>query len=266
MIPALTQEELERRFAIAKPLVHCDKTYQYYLRNIPLEKVANTAYTWDRPDPAVDQFVGSSFMQLHHICSESRAEILAKQAESRDGSCTMTGTWDCIDTLPTLHTWAYYGFFKPTVKEVLAQIPKGFFDKHASLLFSTAPAGDLNSMTIGGYHVGRTYVYAPRKKLKDPQLQPWKDGANPLPLPKRAKCSETAEPDEEEKTAFPQCSICQDAPADTIALPYVAIAVSAVAAATAMANQPNLPDHSVCVQCRKPIVSVDTPDGIVQIK
>lgn len=68
--------------------------------------------------------------------------------------------------ITTYHTWAYYGCFKPTIAEVLAQIPAEHLDK--TIAFSTQgpeTAADLNrhiEITNEGYHVAETTLYIRR--------------------------------------------------------------------------------------------------------
>lgn len=69
-----------------------------------------------------------------------------------------------VARIRTLHTWAYYGFFKPTVAEVLAQIPAEYVEKVVA--FETngpETVTDLNKeseMLNAGYHVAETILYA----------------------------------------------------------------------------------------------------------
>ena len=91
------------------------------------------------------------------------------------------------------------------------------------------------------------------------------EAAATLPPSKRLKVSEDSEEEESEESAFPPCSICHTEPADTIALPCGHCCVCHQCSRE-LAKRPQLPDHSVCVQCRKPITAVDEPGGVVQIK
>lgn len=68
----------------------------------------------------------------------------------------------------TLHTYAYYGFFKPTIAEVLAQIPAEMVPE-VSAFETIGPfdATDLNR-EIGalnaGFHVAMTTLYREERK------------------------------------------------------------------------------------------------------
>jgi hypothetical protein len=85
-------------------------------------------------------------------------------------------TWDPKPTTPaedlrtvteviTYHTWAYYGFFKPSIAEVLAQIPGELVDRVTAFEIVQAPetAADLNidkKAFDAGLHVATTRLYA----------------------------------------------------------------------------------------------------------
>lgn len=67
--------------------------------------------------------------------------------------------------ITTYHTYAYYGFFKPTIAEVLAQIPAEHLDKVVAFEIVGGPetADDLNrepEALNAGYHVATTRLYA----------------------------------------------------------------------------------------------------------
>lgn len=165
MLPSITLQELERRFHIAKPLVYSKETEQLYVRNIPLEQIGSVAYNWETADPSRDQFLGSLAQNKITIWEQSREEIekiKARMSEFKEECGTLTNIWDCLTTIPTLHTYGYKGFFKPSVKEVLLQIPQAVFDTYRHVLFYTLPISeDILTVTVGDYHIGRTFLYIP---------------------------------------------------------------------------------------------------------
>ncbi len=64
----------------------------------------------------------------------------------------------------TYHSYGYYGFFKPSIGEVLAQIPADILDKVVAFEIVKAPedAADLNDENEAlnaGYHVANTLFY-----------------------------------------------------------------------------------------------------------
>lgn len=68
-----------------------------------------------------------------------------------------------ITTIRTLHTWAYYGFFKPTVAEVIAAIPKEHLDEVVAwYLQGPEDADALNEekeAVDAGFHVAYCTLY-----------------------------------------------------------------------------------------------------------
>jgi hypothetical protein len=83
-------------------------------------------------------------------------------------------TWDPVVTEPatnveelvkirTLHTYGYYGFFKPSIAEVLAQIPEEWLER--TIAFSTQGPNDAAEMNLekkaldAGFHVAETTLY-----------------------------------------------------------------------------------------------------------
>ena len=69
----------------------------------------------------------------------------------------------------TLHRWAYYGFFKPSIGEVIMQIPKDMLDKvDAFMVIGPSSAQDLNVTSEYTFkksvHVAQTILYAKKSK------------------------------------------------------------------------------------------------------
>ena len=63
-----------------------------------------------------------------------------------------------IIDIETLHTWGYYGIFKPSIEEVLAQIPREYIDRVSA--FETQLVSLDPSVAIrGDYHVAMTSLY-----------------------------------------------------------------------------------------------------------
>ncbi|MBI4118791.1 MAG: hypothetical protein HY452_00830 [Parcubacteria group bacterium] len=67
----------------------------------------------------------------------------------------------------TYHTYGYYGFFKPSIAEVLAQIPTEHLTEVVAFEIVESPetAGDLNrehEALNAGYHVATTRLYVRR--------------------------------------------------------------------------------------------------------
>jgi hypothetical protein len=122
-IPKITNERLNELVARIKPVVKNGKELHY----IASCDLRNTAFTWD---PVLGQTAGR-LMKLR--------------------------------TVRTLHTYGYYGFFKPSVAEVLAQIPEDLVDK--AIAFETIGPEDADALNKekealdAGFHVADTTFY-----------------------------------------------------------------------------------------------------------
>lgn len=89
--------------------------------------------------------------------------------------CSVAYTWDPVTTnvaedlvvlgqIITYHTYGYYGFFKPSIAEVLAQIPEKYLETACAFEIVAQPhnAEDLNehiAILNAGYHVAITQLY-----------------------------------------------------------------------------------------------------------
>ena len=91
-IQELSDEELLRLYSLLKPVVTIDEM-KYLLREFTLYELRKIAYTW--------------------------------VAEERKGDAIDPSSLKTVDEFPCLHTCGYYGFFKPSINEVLSQIPDG---------------------------------------------------------------------------------------------------------------------------------------------
>lgn len=81
---------------------------------------------------------------------------------------------EVVRTIPTLHTFAAPVFFKPTIAEVMAQLPE---DLDGVVAFSTQGPADADEMDDdayrAGFHLATTTLY--RRKAKVP---PWLETAD----------------------------------------------------------------------------------------
>lgn len=129
-IPEITDEELQRLVERIRPMVIKDGIP--YLINEP--NLRNIAFTWS-PD-------------------------LAEQAPV---------SYRPYEQIYTLHEWGYYGCFKPSIAEVLAQIPEDCLDDDSIVAFTTEgphDATDLNNARIctdAGYHCAVTTLWWQRR-------------------------------------------------------------------------------------------------------
>ncbi|OVE74468.1 hypothetical protein BVX95_02370 [archaeon D22] len=126
-IPKISDKKMNELYSRVKPVVRCaevryagqvnyelhDKGDLYFIEEVDPREVA---FTWD-PKP------------------KERADGLIELAQ-----------------INTLHTYGYHGFFKPSVAEVLSQIPQEYLSDVVA--FETEYAG-----FSGSYHAGQTKLY-----------------------------------------------------------------------------------------------------------
>jgi len=82
-----------------------------------------------------------------------------------------------VTVVRTLHTFNYYGMFKPSAAEVLCQIPEGWLDHVVAYeLCGPKTADDLNrerEAVNAGFHVSETILYGVNKEaVRKEDLQP----------------------------------------------------------------------------------------------
>lgn len=92
-IPEITEEELKVRYKRIKPIVEIEGK-KYLLREYTQEELREKSYIWD----------------LEH---DKRGEVNIDEYVP-----LVDYDFECI------HKYGYYGFFKPSIAEVLAQIPQ----------------------------------------------------------------------------------------------------------------------------------------------
>lgn len=129
-IPKMSNEEIAKWYANIKPIVtnQGTPTFLRELTNIELE---HTAYIWlDEPSDYAD------------IVDFSKLSVLAD--------------------VKMLHTWGYYGLFKPSVGEVIRQIPKEYLEKvtafeilHGAISMTSIYNAEFNA----GFHVSIVRLY-----------------------------------------------------------------------------------------------------------
>ena len=139
-IPKISDEEMMKRYKQIKPVITVNGKLHYF-REFTLEELTGTSYLWNRHE-AVREEVG-----------EDELEVL----EGRDFVC--------------LHSYGYYGFFMPSVGEVLSQIKEYDlpFIKAFEIIESPQTSADFhkNSFTSiafdNGYHVSTVRLYGEKR-------------------------------------------------------------------------------------------------------
>ncbi len=124
VIPKLSKAEFARRLARIKPVIRKGKKLHYIEDVSPI----TAAYTWD--PKLLDEAVGLT----------------------------------PITKIRTLHSWGHYSMFKPSIGEVLSQIPADLVDKVSAFEITKSPenADDLNrekEALNAGFHVAETTLY-----------------------------------------------------------------------------------------------------------
>lgn len=131
IIPKISDMELLQLYKKIKPIVTLDSR-KYLLKNFSLEELRRFSY-------------------IYNINRNIRENIDAFKLES-------------IDTFLCLHSWVYYGLFKPTIGEVLSQIPRELVDDVNSFEIINMPTSirDIKlyeQVFNKGYHLSRVRTY-----------------------------------------------------------------------------------------------------------
>jgi len=124
-IPEISSEELEARYSRLKPVVKDEQGKLHWIKRP--DSLSHIAFTWD---PKLEE--------------------------------EATGLKP-IKTITTLHTYGYYGMFKPSIKEVLAQVPSKLLNEAVAFhVQGPETAQDLNKFKKelnDGFHVAFTTFY-----------------------------------------------------------------------------------------------------------
>ncbi len=139
-IPKISDEEMKKRYEQIKPVITVDGKL-HYLREFTFEELRGISYLWNS-DEDVRGEVG-----------EGEIEVL----EGRDFVC--------------LHAYGYYGFFKPSIGEVLSQIKEYDlpFVKAFEIIESPQTADDFHKDSFtsiafdNGYHVSTVRLYGEKR-------------------------------------------------------------------------------------------------------
>ena len=129
-IPEMSNEVISKWYTTIKPIVADEGTFKY-LRPLSNEELTRTAYTWlNKPTDYAD------------TVDFSKLSVLAD--------------------VKMLHTWAYYGFFKPSVGEIIRQIPKELLEKVVAFQIIKGAIGIngfANEELNAGFHVSIVRLY-----------------------------------------------------------------------------------------------------------
>lgn len=142
-IPKISDEEMMKRYEQTKPVITVNGKLHYF-REYTLEELSDISYLCDYEEDVREE-VG-----------KDELEVL----EGRDFVC--------------LHSYSYYGFFKPSVGEVLSQIKEHDlpFVKAFEIIERPQTADDFHKDSFtsiafdNGYHVSTVRLYGAKKWYK----------------------------------------------------------------------------------------------------
>ena len=130
-IPKISDDELKKLYEKLKPIVTINDV-KYLLREFSFEELSDISYIWERYEDKRDKV------------DEKNLEV--------------------IDDFLCLHKYGYHGLFKPSIKEVLAQMPQSIIEKANTFEIIEQPenADDLNKyvdVVNAGYHLSKVRAY-----------------------------------------------------------------------------------------------------------
>lgn len=156
-IPKMSNEDIARWYTTIRPIVK----HSIYLRELSTKELTNSAYTWIRS--------------------------LNDYAEQVDFS-----KLSVLEDRKMLHTWGYYGFFKPNVGEVIRQIPKEYLNRVVAFEIIAGPLAMNNVFRDefnAGFHVSIVRLYQAKddtnESAKPITVYPEKDSAIPVGMTKK---------------------------------------------------------------------------------
>ena len=136
-IPEMSTDEISKWYLTIKPIVRKKKAF--YLRELSERELTHIAYTW--LNGSEDYSAPVDFNKL---------SILAD--------------------VKMLHSWGYYGYFKPSVGEVIRQIPKEYLEKTIAFEILAGAIG-MNSIyneeLNAGFHVSVVRLYQARNNTTE---------------------------------------------------------------------------------------------------
>lgn len=130
-IPEIDDNRLKELYKLLKPIVTIDEM-KYLLREFTLQELRNQSYIWNRAEDKRD------------VVDPSKLET--------------------VDDFLCLHTWGYYGLFKPSIAEVLSQAPENVIEQANTFEIIESPETredvfKYKKVIDNGFHLSKVRAY-----------------------------------------------------------------------------------------------------------
>lgn len=134
-IPEIDDKRLKELYQLLKPIVTIDEM-KYLLREFTLQELRNQSYIWNRHEDKRD------------VVDPNKLET--------------------VDDFLCLHTWGYYGLFKPSIAEVLSQAPESVIEQANTFEIIESPETredvfKYKDVIDNGFHLSKVRAYKMHK-------------------------------------------------------------------------------------------------------
>ena len=134
-IPEIDDNRLKELYQLLKPIVTIDEM-KYLLREFTLQELRNQSYIWNRHEDKRD------------VVDPNKLET--------------------VDDFLCLHTWGYYGLFKPSIAEVLSQAPESVIEQANTFEIIESPdtredVFKYKEVIDNGFHLSKVRAYKMHK-------------------------------------------------------------------------------------------------------
>lgn len=134
-IPEIDDKRLKELYQLLKPIVTIDEM-KYLLREFTLQELRNQSYIWNRHEDKRD------------VVDPNKLET--------------------VDDFLCLHTWGYYGLFKPSIAEILSQAPESVIEKANTFEIIESPETredvfKYKEVIDNGFHLSKVRAYKMHK-------------------------------------------------------------------------------------------------------
>lgn len=134
-IPEIDDNRLKELYRLLKPIVTIDEM-KYLLKEFTLQELRNQSYIWNRAEDKRD------------VVDPSKLET--------------------VDDFLCLHTWGYYGLFKPSIAEVLSQAPENVIEQANTFEIIESPETredvfKYKEVIDNGFHLSKVRAYKMHK-------------------------------------------------------------------------------------------------------